>query len=244
MHTLAQRPILCRKVVAMLKGGAFAVGDRLPGERRLAEMFDTSRNTMREALCNLESMGYLEIRKKSGCYLKSKEGRLNWEMLRSRKSTAAFRQVVDTLALLAPGLARSQASRLTPRDIARLEEATAAIGQAIVNADLQTISGRYLDFYLALAEIAANDYLILLMKELTMISVNLNCSDGGLAEVQVDELFAFHVELFNALKNGQADKVEPLAGKCMQIFRRLVLPADWPGMEMNMGTEATRPEPL
>ncbi|WP_041915744.1 FadR/GntR family transcriptional regulator [Pseudodesulfovibrio mercurii] len=224
MQTTTQRPIICRKMVDMLNGGAFSIGDKLPGERRLATMFDTSRNTVREALCNLESMGYLEIREKSGCYLKSLEGRLNWESLRVRTNATAFRQVIEALSMIAPGLARSQAGKLSAPDIARLEQATSDIGQTIVNSDLPTIGHRFIYFYLALAEIASNDYLTLFLKELGMASATLSNSGGGLAEVQVDSLFAYHVELFNALKGGQADSAEQLAKECVQALRRLVLP--------------------
>jgi len=231
MTTATQRPLLCRKVVTMLKDGAFSIGDKLPGERRLAEMFHTSRNSVREALCNLESMGYLEIRKKSGCYLKSKEGRINWEILRSRKSCGAFRQLVETLSMIAPGLVRSQAPRLSAADIDKLERATANIGQAIVKSDLPTIGERYIAFFRTLAEIASNDYLILLLKELAMASCNLENTTGGLSEVQADSLFAFHVELFNALKNRQADTAAALAEECMRALHRLVLPEDVPASE-------------
>jgi len=224
MATSTQRPIICRKMMDMLKGGAFSIGDKLPGERRLATMFETSRNTVREALCNLESMGYLEIREKSGCYLRSTEGRLNWENLRSRKSPAAFHQLVEALSMVAPELVRSQADKLTVKDMARLEKATVNIGRAIVDSDLPTIGNRYISFYLALAEIASNDYLILLLKELGMASANLASSGGGLSEVQVDSLFAYHVELFNALKGGQAESAEQLARECMQALHRLILP--------------------
>ncbi|MDD3312177.1 GntR family transcriptional regulator [Pseudodesulfovibrio sp.] len=224
MTTTAQRPLLCRKLVTMLKGGPFSVGDKLPGERRLAEMFNTSRNTVREALCNLESMGYLEIRGKSGCYLKSKEGQVNWEMLRTRRNPAARRQLVETLALVAPPLARSQASSLTASHIAKLEDATINLSQAIVKSDLPTIANRYISFYIVLAEIADNDYLQLLLKELALASEKLESQEGGLSEVQKDSLFAFHVELFHTLKNGQPESVEELAERCMQVFAKLALP--------------------
>lgn len=132
----------------MLKGTSFSVGDRLPGERRLAEMFDTSRNTIREVLCNLETMGYVEIRQKSGCYLKSKDGRISWNQLRRRKSQIATRQILDTLTLVIPTLAREQASRLTTSDVVTLESATARLGEAIVNFDSTVFTRAYIAFFL------------------------------------------------------------------------------------------------
>ncbi|MFO7596397.1 MAG: GntR family transcriptional regulator [Desulfocurvibacter africanus] len=220
----AQRPLLCQKVMAMLQGNSFSIGDRLPGERRLAEMFSTSRNTIREVLCNLETMGYLEIRQKSGCYLKSKEGRISWEMLRKRKSLAANRQLMETLAFVVPKLARAEASRLSAGDIETLETATAKLGKAIVNFDLPTVSRTFIAFFLAMAKASGNDYLILLMKELSVASQNLEHSGTSLSEVLVDSLFAYQVELFNALKNSQPEQAEALAERCMQTFRQLVLP--------------------
>lgn len=210
----------------MLKGSSFSVGDRLPGERRLAEMFDTSRNTIREVLCNLETMGYVEIRQKSGCYLRSKEGRISWEQLRRRKSQSATRQLLDTLYMVVPGLAREQATRLSPSGVAALETATARLGEAIVNFDIAAFSRVYISFFLALAESSANDYLILLMKELRAAVPNLEHAGTGLAEVQTDSLFAYHVELFNALKSGRADEAEKLAAQCMRTFAAIVLPGE------------------
>lgn len=219
-----QRPILCKKVTTMLQSKSFSIGDRLPGERRLAEMFNTSRNTIREVLCNLETMGYLEIREKSGCYLKNKDGSISWETLRNRMGLEANRQLIDTLSLFAPKLARDEASRLSPLDISKLEASISKLGEAIVNFDLPTVSHEYISFFLALAKVSNNDYLILLMKELAVASKNLKHVGTGLSEVQVDLLFAYHVELFNALKNGQPEQAESLAERCMQTFRQLALP--------------------
>lgn len=220
----AQRPILCQKVTTMLKGNAFSIGDRLPGERRLAEIFNTSRNTIREVLCNLETMGYLEIREKSGCYLKSKDGRMSWERLRKRTSLTASRQLIETLICVIPELVHSQAQRLSTKDIEHLENATARLGQAIVNFNLETVSHEYIAFFLALAEASGNDYLILLLKELSIGSQRLEHAGIGLSEVQADSLFAYHVELFNALKNGHPEQAKSLAEHSLQAFHRLVLP--------------------
>ena len=48
-----------------LKNGELKPGDRLPSERFLAEQFDVSRNTVREALRMLEIAGLIVIRKGS-----------------------------------------------------------------------------------------------------------------------------------------------------------------------------------
>lgn len=56
-------------LAARIAGGRHAVGDRLPGERDLAEEFKVSRPTIREAMIALEMRGIVEARHKSGIYV-------------------------------------------------------------------------------------------------------------------------------------------------------------------------------
>ena len=49
--------------------GEFAVGKRLPAERALAERFDVSRTSLREAIIALELQGVVEVRGGSGIYV-------------------------------------------------------------------------------------------------------------------------------------------------------------------------------
>ena len=53
---------------AILKGH-FTVGDRLPGERQLAEEFGVNRSTIREALRALERLGLVETRQGQGTHV-------------------------------------------------------------------------------------------------------------------------------------------------------------------------------
>lgn len=222
----AQRPILCQRMIEMLQGNRFSIGDRIPGERRLAEMFVTSRNTIREVLCNLETMGYVEIREKSGCYLKSKEGRISWEQLRNRKSQQAIRQLLQTLSLLVPALVREQSGTLSPEAVAGLEKATARLGEAVFNFEVRSFNREYISFFLLLAGSTQNDYLILLFNELLAAADNLEFTGIGLAEVQTDSLFAYHVELFNALRSGKSEEAFKAAGECIRLYSKLILPED------------------
>lgn len=56
-------------LAARIAAGQHAVGDRLPGERDLAEEFKVSRPTIREAMIALEMRGLVEARHKSGIYV-------------------------------------------------------------------------------------------------------------------------------------------------------------------------------
>ncbi|MGR4863085.1 FadR/GntR family transcriptional regulator [Caulobacter sp. LARHSG274] len=58
-----------RQLVADLRSGKYAVGDRLPGERELAIAHGVSRPAVREAVLALEVRGLVEVRIGSGTYV-------------------------------------------------------------------------------------------------------------------------------------------------------------------------------
>ena len=69
----SQNDRLYQKVAADLatriSAGEFSGADRLPTERKLADMLSVSRTTVREALLALELRGILKIRSGSGIYI-------------------------------------------------------------------------------------------------------------------------------------------------------------------------------
>jgi GntR family uxuAB operon transcriptional repressor len=60
---------LAARIAALIAGGEFKVGDRLPSERALAERFNVSRTLVREAIIVLEIQGAVEVRGGSGIYI-------------------------------------------------------------------------------------------------------------------------------------------------------------------------------
>jgi GntR family uxuAB operon transcriptional repressor len=60
---------LAANIHELVKQGEFLVGQRLPSERALAERFDVSRTSVREAIIALELQGVVEVRGGSGIYI-------------------------------------------------------------------------------------------------------------------------------------------------------------------------------
>ena len=59
-------------IVEIINADGLSVGDRLPSEARLAEMFGMSRTIVREALVRLASDGITEARRGAGSFVKSR----------------------------------------------------------------------------------------------------------------------------------------------------------------------------
>lgn len=65
---------LAAQILALIVQGEFKLGERLPSERALAERFDVSRTSVREAMIALELQSVVEVRGGSGIYVTQTSG--------------------------------------------------------------------------------------------------------------------------------------------------------------------------
>jgi DNA-binding FadR family transcriptional regulator len=52
---------ICNALQEQIEHGLLRAGSKLPGERRLSEVFDTTRITLRDALVQLEALGLIYL---------------------------------------------------------------------------------------------------------------------------------------------------------------------------------------
>lgn len=63
---------IARQLAKAIEEGVYDVGQRLPSERELAQSFEVSRPTVREAIIAIELDGLVEVRLGSGVYVKNR----------------------------------------------------------------------------------------------------------------------------------------------------------------------------
>jgi len=108
---------IARQIAEMIDEGALPPGSRLPGERELAEKFDVSRVTIREAEIALQAIGRLEIKTGSGVYV-SENLPQSEEAL---PNVSAF-EVTEARMLIESEAAALAAHHITDDQIDRIEE--------------------------------------------------------------------------------------------------------------------------
>lgn len=62
---------ISEQIIALIVEGKLNPGDKLPGERKLIELLGVGRSSLREALNRLETLGYIEVHKRKGNFVKS-----------------------------------------------------------------------------------------------------------------------------------------------------------------------------
>lgn len=196
----------------LLIEGEWAPGTKIPSENELAEMFNVSRITVRQALQKLNALGLLETRFGEGSFVRvvdvgeSMNGLIPVMYLgeQSAQEVFEFRMIIETEC------ARLAARRATTEDIKELKVTLERMVKCENDRDLNGFSVADLDFHFKIAQITRNALVIKTMSilrdvlESSMYDVidKMGCENG----------IFYHTEIIRAIE----EKEEVTAANMMK----------------------------
>lgn len=111
------------QIVELIESGEYPIGTRLPPERELAERFDVSRPTVREAVIALEAIGKIAVKTGSGMYVASKT------TASSLSDNISPFELFESRVVIEGEAAALAASLITPEQLEALEAALEKMAQ-------------------------------------------------------------------------------------------------------------------
>jgi len=104
------------QILSEIQSGSFKIGDKLPAERELCEMFGVSRAPIRQALSALELNGIIYSRQGEGVYVKSTQLATDQSFFKS----ITPEEIVEARMNIEPLIVKFAAQRATDEDIEEL----------------------------------------------------------------------------------------------------------------------------
>lgn len=201
-------------LLAMLKTGELRQGDKLDSVGRLAENFNVSRSTIREALSGLRAMGIVEMRQGEGTYI-SQFDPSNFSFTAETgllMNQDDIKELNEVRKILEVGAAKSAAINYNIEDLKPMEEALSEMKQA--NGHGKIGEQADLDFHLAIANATHNQMLINLIRSVSDTMV-ISMRETRRLLYNSEEMMAIlikeHELIFEAIQSRQFD----LADKSM-----------------------------
>lgn len=163
--TLSQEVV--KIILNKIRVGQWRPGDKIPGEVSLAESFQLSRNSLREALKYLELSGVLHSRAGRGTFLTEDVLRSlhRLELMETLKNDSTLMELIETRLTIEPQLAYFAAERMSFEDIRRLEDSLERSKKAIEDNSYTTMMGW--EFHKIIGEAADNKILSNLLTSIT-----------------------------------------------------------------------------
>lgn len=140
--------------------GEWGPGKKIPGELELAQKFDVSRVSVREAIHRLVGMGVLTIRRGDGTYVSevAPEDYLNALLPVLMIDGASLAEMLEFRAIIEVESVRLASQRATSEDLDRMAEAIAVMERNRGN--IQEFAAADLNFHVAVAMAAHNGVII------------------------------------------------------------------------------------
>jgi GntR family transcriptional repressor for pyruvate dehydrogenase complex len=144
----------------MMRDGVLAQGDKLPAERELAEQFNVSRNSVREALRELDLLGLVESRHGEGTFVRQPTATELMAPFQAviELSAPAVDSVMEFRMTFEPGVAALAAANLTQAGEGQLRAALDAFERAVNEGG--PVESLDADFHLAVARATRNPAVI------------------------------------------------------------------------------------
>jgi GntR family transcriptional repressor for pyruvate dehydrogenase complex len=194
------------QIQRLIEGGQLKHGDQLPPERRLAEIFQVSRHSVREAIRTLEEKNVLKSRVGSGTYIIIEDEPLVVDFLARaiHKEKDKLAEIFQFRRMIEPQIAALAAEQASDSDVSQLLDLLER--QRRTGTDFRAAIELDQAFHLALARVSKNGILLKVVERLNDIlsesRVQISQSQGRL-ELSVTG----HARIIQAVVGGDSEKV-------------------------------------
>lgn len=196
---------IVNQILSQINKGILNPGDRLPSEREMASLMNTSRNSVSEAYRTLEVSGFVEIRPGGGAFVKEIDYQ-NFFKPFSDMISEDDMLILDTLEardLIEVENAKMAARKASDEELDNLKKIVGQSKNAIDNGE----NGVKFDdeFHLAIAKASHNRVLSMVMQ---LINDSLSTSREATMKIdgQPAKTVCDHEEILNAIVSGDSEK--------------------------------------
>ena len=201
-------------------------GDRLPAERALTGVFQTSRRTLREAMRVLEQKGLIEIKtgSKGGAFVTDRSSDRMRESLSLliRKKKIPYESLVEFRSELEGAIAELAAQRATRADLSELagvlKQAELAAGDGLASSE--QFNSQETALHLALGQICRNPLYEAILRTIHEVLVSPSFQFLTVDEEYLQQAYRDWVDIVKAVGRKQANRARALMQGHLERFSR------------------------
>lgn len=212
---IARQPLVDTVIDVLRKQIAdqnWKVGERIPTETELTEMFAVGRNTVREAIRVLSHSGMLEVRQGDGTYVRSQ---IDPSETMRQMDKGSLQEHFELQCMLESEAARYAAERRTQSDLNKIRRALEARGENSVDRDIESFLKKDAVFHQAIVN-ASHNMAMIALYEYFRVSVRQNTRKILLMNELPEPGYSAHLTLVEAIEQQDAMKAQEAVRKMLQ----------------------------
>lgn len=196
--------VIMDQIERLILEGKVRPGQKLPSERSLAEEFDVSRPTVREAIQKLEARGLIQRRHGGGTFVAEHVGSTFIDPMMSmiQRSPDGTFDILELRFALESVAAWLAADRGTERARGNVQRRYHELQSAVRSHDLYREAKADAEFHLAIAEASQNGVILHIMRSIFVLleeSIVKNLAELNLDRIRKQDLALQHEAIYRAI---------------------------------------------
>ena len=201
------------KLEQMIEKGEYHVGEKIHTEIELMDIFQVSRNTIREAIQSLTSAGVLEVRQGDGTYVRS-NNRFDANMSRKYEEVS-IDDISEARNALELTIVRLASIRRTKEDMKKITEAF--LKRNDTRETIKENTRADIEFHVEIAKACHNKIIFDLYQSIYSYLESHIAERQAETSMNFDEIEMLHEKLYIAIKEQDPDSASEYAHSILQI---------------------------
>lgn len=156
IETKKKSVYVAEQILEAIQKGIYAIGDKLPPERMLAEEMGVSRPLVREALCALQLARILESKAGDGTYVAKPVKSTKLRALALLEKSESLLEALEARRALERSIVELAIEKLTPEKLAHIAQALEHMRRAAKAHDFDEFNQANWEFHAAIGKAAEN----------------------------------------------------------------------------------------
>jgi len=213
---------IAQQIQRLIRDGLLKPGDKLPPERELAEMFQVSRGSLRDAIRALELMGLVEPRQGEGTVVlaPSSESLINPLAAALLPERELVSELLEFREMIEPALARRAATYASPEDLDLLEAILRRQKEKVDRGELAIEEDS--EFHYAIANAAKNS-VVLKVLDMFMDLLRESREQSLQVEGRLQKSLAGHRLILQAIQRHDSSAAEAAMRRHIEEIEGIVL---------------------
>jgi GntR family transcriptional repressor for pyruvate dehydrogenase complex len=213
---------VAEQIRRLIRDGLLKPGDKLPPERELAETFQVSRSSLRDAIRALELMGMVEARQGEGTVVREPSGEavaspLTAALLQQREFVS---ELLELRGMIEPTLAARAATHADADDLAHLEDILRRQKEKVDRGELAIEEDS--EFHYSIAR-ASNNKVVLQVVDVFMDLLRESRKQSLQVEGRLRKSLLSHQQILKAIARHDAAAAENTMRRHIQEIEAIVL---------------------
>lgn len=210
--------VVMEQLLAFIRDGGIAPGEPLPSQHELARKLSVSRPVLREAIHGLATIGVVDVRPGSGCYVRDPTAGVDLDSLLEQSTHETALEVLEARMVVEVELAVLAAMRATLDDRASMLRVLGRLERAVLAGEptVEITSA----FHEQLARAAHNAVLSRMASALSRARV----AQGRRVEDALPDAgsgeYESHLALYRAIDSGDAERARAAMREHLEIAHR------------------------